>query len=85
MSIACPQAKGASTMNTADTMTIVNELRTEVICILLSNRGSLKFATQIAFRWYHARRDLACTPSVCADSEGLDGEARLVTVNSMND
>jgi hypothetical protein len=46
MSIACPQAKGASTMNTVDTMTIVNELRTEAICILLSKWGSLKLATQ---------------------------------------
>jgi hypothetical protein len=36
MSIACPQAEGTSTMNTADAMTITYESRAEVIRILLS-------------------------------------------------
>ena len=44
-SIACPQAEGASTMNTADTMTIVKALRADVICFLLST-SLLEYETE---------------------------------------
>jgi hypothetical protein len=43
MSIGCPQAEGTSSMNTADVMTIVNQLRAEVIRILLPMERSLEY------------------------------------------
>jgi hypothetical protein len=45
MSIACPQAEGASTMNTADAMTIVKALRADVICFLFST-SLLEYETE---------------------------------------
>jgi hypothetical protein len=45
MSIACPQAEGASTMNTADAMTIVKALRVDAICFLLST-SLLEYETE---------------------------------------